>query len=71
MKLEQITESYHPTKGSRYHIMYSGCKASNNGIRTYTKTRLTKKELEFILNNRPTRKNYPDGRITYCYTVTE
>lgn len=67
MKLERITECYHPTKGSCYHITYSGCKASNNGLRAYTKTRLSNKELEFILNTKPTRRNYPDGRITYKY----
>ena len=69
MKLERITECYHPTKGSRWHITYSGCKASNNGLREYTKTRLSTKELEFVLNTRPSRRNIPDGRIIYTYNA--
>lgn len=64
MKLERITECYHPTKGSRWHITYSGCKSANDGIREYFKKTLTKKELEFVLNTKPDRKNLPDGRVT-------
>ena len=68
MKLEKITERYHPTKGTTWHLIYSGCKSSNNGIREYYKQTLTKKELDFVLNTKPTRRtNQPDGRIYFFY----
>lgn len=67
MKLEKIIEAYHPFKGSRWTCLYSGCKSSNNGIRQYIKTTLSKKELDFVLNTRPTRKNFPSGVIQYIY----
>ena len=70
MKLEKITERYNPTKGTTWHITYSGCKSANNGFREYFKKTLTKKELEFVLNTKPTKRiNLPDGTVYYHYNA--
>lgn len=60
MKLTKITQNVYPFK-TIYTIVYSGCKSSNNGFRTYVRETLTRKELEFVLNTKPTRS------ITYTY----
>lgn len=66
MKLKEITEIVHPFR-TKYTIVYSGCKASNNGLRTYVRETLTRKELEFILSTKPTRSTTYTGAIKYIY----
>lgn len=66
MKLKEITEVVYPFR-TRYTIVYSGCKASNNGLRTYVRETLTRKELEFVLNTKPTRSTTYTGATKYTY----
>ena len=66
MKLINITEIIYPFK-TIYTIVYSGCKSSNNGLRTYVRETLTRKELEFVLNTKPTRSTTYKGNIKYTY----
>ena len=70
MKLVRISERCNPTKSTIWHITYNGCKSANNGIREYYKKTLTKKELEFVLNTKPSKRiNLPDGTIYYYYNA--
>ena len=66
MKLTKIAEIVYPFK-TRYTIVYSGCKASNNGLRTYVRETLTRKELEFVLNTKPTKSTTYTGATKYTY----
>ena len=68
MKLAQITEIVYPFK-TRYTVVYSGCKSSNNGLRTYVRETLTRKELEFVLNTKPIRDRTYTGNTRYTYNA--
>lgn len=68
MKLTKITEIIYPLK-TIYTIVYSGCKASNNGLRTYVRETLTRKELEFVMNTKPIRSTTYTGATKYTYNA--
>ena len=69
MKIETITELQYPHKGTKWIVRYSGCKQSNNHIRKYIKTSLTKNELMFAIETTPKRINLPNGVIKYTYNA--
>ena len=68
MKLEALIELQYP-KETKWIARYSGCKQSNNGIREYIKTSLTKNELMFAIETTPKRINLPNGVIKYTYNA--
>lgn len=69
MKLKTLIELQYPTNGTKWIVYYSGCKQSNNGIRQYIKTSLTKNELIFAIETTPKRINLPNGVIKYTYNA--